>query len=166
MIKFNIINMKRTIISILIYIGLQILVSLFVAMVAGVISVAQGGDVASVAQSATVLGISSLLANVILIPLFTIGFVVCFMVGFACMICPIIGHVLLPVNYLFDFIRLVAQVLGSLPFANFSTISVPYITIVVYFILLMLMSRITVAKPEHKMAVILPVVAILFAIML
>lgn len=35
--------MKRTIISILIYIGLQILVSLFVAMVAGVISVAQGG---------------------------------------------------------------------------------------------------------------------------
>lgn len=59
--------MKRTIISILIYIGLQILVSLFVAMVAGVISVAQGGDVASVAQSATVLGISSLLANVIAI---------------------------------------------------------------------------------------------------
>ena len=59
--------MKRTIISILIYIGLQILVSLFVAMIAGVISVAQGGDMASVAQSATVLGISSLLANVIAI---------------------------------------------------------------------------------------------------
>lgn len=118
------------------------------------------------AYSYRTLNIISLLANVILIPLFTIGFIVCFVVGFAGIICPIIGHVLLPVNYLFDFIRLVAQVLGSLPFANFSTISVPYITIVVYFILLMLMSRITVAKPEHKMAVILPVVAILFAIML
>lgn len=112
------------------------------------------------------LNIVSLLANIILIPLFTIGFIVCFVVGFVGMICPIIGRILLPLNYLFDIIRLVAQVLGSLPFANFNTISLSYIAIVVYFVLLLLMSRITVAKPEHKIAVILPVVAILFAIMI
>lgn len=118
------------------------------------------------AYSYKTINIISLLANIILIPLFTIGFIACFVVGFVGLIFPILGHILVPLNFLFDFIRLVAQVFGSLPFANFSTISLHYIAIAVYFVLLLLMSRIAVAKPEHKIVVILPVVAILFAIML
>lgn len=107
----------------------------------------------------------SLIANVILIPLFTIGFIFSFIVGFLGLIIKPIGILLVPINYLFNFISLVANVLGNLPFANLTTTSVDYISIVVYYILLILMSRITVAKPEHKLAVILPTVAILVAVM-
>lgn len=110
----------------------------------------------------------SLLANVILIPLFTIGFVCAFVIGFIGAIFNFtnFGYLLVPVNYCFDFIKLLVEVLGKLPFANFATTSISYITIPIFFVLILIMSRITTARPEHKMAVFLPVVAILFAVML
>ncbi len=112
------------------------------------------------------LNLISLVANIILIPLFTIGFIICFSAGFLGLICKPLGYLLMPVNYLFDAIGLISNILGNLPFANFETIQLHYISTVVYMFLLILMSRITTAKPEHKTMVILPTVAILFAIML
>lgn len=108
----------------------------------------------------------SLLANIILIPLFTVGFIIVFIIGFLGLIVSKIGILLMPVNYLFDCIVLIANILGNLSFANFTTISVSYISMIVYLILLIIMSRFTTARNQHKLIVILPLVAILFAVML
>lgn len=108
----------------------------------------------------------SIISNIILIPLFSIGFMIVFVVGFFGLITPYIGYLLYPLNYLFDFIGLIARVLGNLPFANFATTSVHYFAVVIYMALLLIMSRITVSKHKHKLAVILPIVAILIAFML
>ena len=106
------------------------------------------------------------MANIVLIPLFTVGFIVSFVVGFLGLISRYIGILLVPVNYLFSFINIVAHILGNLSFANFETVNVHYISIVIYMIILLLMSNKTTAKPAHKTIVILPLVAILFALML
>lgn len=112
------------------------------------------------------LNLISILANIVLIPLFTVGFIVSFVVGFLGLISRYIGILLVPVNYLFSFINIIAHVLGNLSFANFETVNVHYISIVIYMIILLLMSNKTTAKPAHKTIVILPLVAILFAVML
>ena len=112
------------------------------------------------------LNLISILANIVLIPLFTVGFIVSFVVGFLGLISRYIGILLVPVNYLFSFINIVAHILGNLSFANFETVNVHYISIVIYMIILLLMSNKTTAKPAHKTIVILPLVAILFALML
>lgn len=108
----------------------------------------------------------SIISNIVLIPLFSIGFMVVFVVGFLGLITPYVGYVLYPLNYLFDFISLLARVLGNLPFANFQTASIHYFAVMVYMALLIVMSRITVSKQKHKLAVILPIVAILIAFMI
>lgn len=108
----------------------------------------------------------SIISNIVLIPLFSIGFIIVFIVGFLGLITPHIGFVLYPLNYLFDFISLIARVLGNLPFANIQTTTIHYLAIMIYMVLLLIMSRITVSKQKHKLAVILPIVAILIAFMI
>lgn len=108
----------------------------------------------------------SIISNIVLIPLFSIGFMIVFIVGFLGLITPYVGYLLYPLNYLFDFISLIARVLGNLPFVNFQTTTVHYLAVVVYMALLLVMSRITVSKQKHKLAVILPIVAILIAFMI
>lgn len=108
----------------------------------------------------------SIIANVLLIPLFTIAFSASFVVGFLGIIFPPLGYILYPLNYLIDFIALVSNVLGNLPFANIVTTKIQWIIIVIYLTMLVMMSRITTAKPTHKIVVVLTFVAILLAIML
>lgn len=103
------------------------------------------------------LNIISLLANVILIPLFTIGFTVVFIISLISLIIPPISYLMYPVNYIFDFINITANILGNLPISNFETIDVAYIAIFIYFILLLFMSRFCTAKKLHKLIAIVPI---------
>lgn len=57
--------MKKVISSILIYFGLQIIVSIVVAMITGVVIAVSGGDVENISQNATVLGLATLITNIL-----------------------------------------------------------------------------------------------------
>lgn len=108
----------------------------------------------------------SLLANVILIPLFTIGFVAVFICSILSLITPYVMYILYPFNYLFDFIALLSTILGNLPIANFETIGFHFIVIVIYFLLILLLSRLCTAKYQYKIVATLPIIALMFVCLL
>ena len=108
------------------------------------------------------LNIISIIANVILIPIFTIAFVCVFVVSFLSLLLPFISYLLFPINYIFSFINLVATILGKLAISNFNTLEFNYIAIIVYFMFLLFVSRICTAKYQYKILSTLPMVAILF----
>ena len=107
------------------------------------------------------LNIISLLSNIILIPIFTFAFVILFVVSLLSLIIPVITYLLLPINQIFNAINIIATILGGLTISNFTTIQFSYIAIVLYFILLLLISRICTAKKEIKVMLSLPTVALL-----
>ncbi|MBE7076805.1 MAG: ComEC/Rec2 family competence protein [Clostridiales bacterium] len=106
------------------------------------------------------LNIISLIANILLIPIFTIGFSIVFVISMLSFI-PNICVVLYPVNYIFDFINVVAIALGSLPFANMRTIGIHFLGIIVYFVILFILSSICLAKPLNKAIISISLLAIL-----
>ena len=103
----------------------------------------------------------SLIANLILIPIFTFAFVVVFIVSIISLVLPFVTIVLYPINYVFDFINIVATILGNLPISNFLTISFDYIAILLYMLLLLFISRICVANRRTKVILSLPTVALM-----
>ncbi len=107
------------------------------------------------------LNIISIVANMILIPIFTISFTVVFAVSMISLLIPHLCYLIYPVNYIFDFINLTATFLGNLPIANFATIDIGFITILIYFVLLVFLSRFCTAKSTHKAISALPMIAIL-----
>lgn len=108
----------------------------------------------------------SIFANVILIPLFTIAFIPTFIIAMLSAIFPFVAYLLFPINYLFDFISFLATQFGNIAIANFNTISINFIAIVVYFVLIILIGRLCSAKSEYKFAISLPILALLFYCML
>ena len=108
------------------------------------------------------LNIVSIIANIIIIPLFTVAFVCVFIISLISLICSYVCHILMPLNYLLDFINILAKFFGSLSFSNFGTTHFNYISIIIYFILLFSMSRFCVVKYKYKIATTLPMVALLF----
>ena len=108
------------------------------------------------------LNIISILSNVILIPIFTIGFTAVFVLSLMSLFFPCITYLLYPINYIFDFINLVATTLGNLSISNFNTIEFNFIAIVIYFVLLLFMGRFCTAKYQYKIISTLPILAILF----
>ena len=108
------------------------------------------------------LNIISIVANVILIPIFTIAFMCVFVVGFASIGFPFLCVVLNPINYIFGFINIIATVLGNLSISNFNTLEFNFISIVIYFLLLLFMGRFCTAKYQYKIFATLPMVALLF----
>ncbi len=107
------------------------------------------------------LNIISLIANVLLIPLFTFAFVIIFVLSLLSLILPFITYLLYPLNYLLNFISLCANLLGHLPIANFATMSIPFISIFIYFVLIYIISRLFTAKKRYKLILSLLTVAIL-----
>ena len=103
----------------------------------------------------------SIIANVIIIPLFTIAFIFVFVVSAISLLIPVIAHVLAPVNYIFDLISIIAKILGNLPLANILTIDISYIAIFMYFMLLLLLGRMCTARSKNKVFVTLPIVTLL-----
>jgi competence protein ComEC len=107
------------------------------------------------------LSIISILANVILIPLFTIAFVPTFIIAMFSVIVPYVAYLLFPINYLFDFIVFVANIFANTPLSNITTIGINYIAIIVYFVLLVLIGKLCSAKGQYKFAISLPTLALL-----
>lgn len=103
----------------------------------------------------------SVFANVILIPLFTLAFVPIFIVTMLSIICPYIAYVLFPLNYLLDFISYIAAVFANSFLANLTTLSVNYIAIIIYFVFIVIIGRLCSAKHQYKIAISLPMVALL-----
>ena len=112
------------------------------------------------------LNVISILANIILIPIFTIAFVVIFIISIIALILPFISqlivYLLYPLNYIFDFVNIIATALGNLSISNFNTLSFNYIAILIYFMLLLIMGRYCTSKYKYKVAATLPIVTLLF----
>ena len=108
------------------------------------------------------LNIISIIANIIIIPIFTIAFVCNFAVSIASLLIPVVAYVIYPINYILDFINLIATMFGNLAISNFNTLSFNYIAIIIYFVLILLFGRLCTAKYQYKLAVTLPIVALLF----
>lgn len=112
------------------------------------------------------LNVISLFANIILIPIFTFGFTILFVVSIISLVFPFLKYLMIVVNPIFDFINLTTAVLGGLPISNFETVNIQYFALFVYFFLLLILSRICTAKREYRVIITLPILAILVALMI
>ncbi len=107
------------------------------------------------------LNLISIIANIILIPIFTIAFTLVFVLSLISMIIPFVTYLLVIVNPIFDLLNLIAIVLGNLPISNFSTMHITYISIFIYSFIITLISRMCRAEYEHRVIISLPIVALL-----
>ena len=108
------------------------------------------------------LNIISIIANVILIPIFTLAFSIVFVISILSLLIPYLCYLIYPVNYIFDFINITANILGNLAISNFNTLKINYISIIIYFILLLFAGRFCTAKYQYKLISTLPILALLF----
>lgn len=108
------------------------------------------------------LNIISILANVILIPIFVFAFTVIFVLSFVSLLLSHIAILLNPINYILNFINLIATMLGNLSFANLNTLEFNYIATLLYFVLLLFLGRFCTTKRQYKVITTLPMVALLF----
>ncbi len=107
------------------------------------------------------LNIISILANIILIPIFSIGFTIAFVLGILSLVIPFITNLLVVVNPIFDIVIILAKVFGDLPIANFATIEIHMISIIIYLTMLLIISSLNVSKVRTKMMISLPIFAIM-----
>lgn len=108
----------------------------------------------------------SIISNMLLIPIFTVGFVLVFVISILAFIIPILTYCLIPINYIFEFITITANVLGNLAISNFVTVEINYLTIVGYMILLLFLGKLCTAKLKDKIVVTLPILAILICVIM
>jgi len=73
-----------------------------------------------------------------------------------------LSYLLYPINYIFNFINIIATALGNIPFANMLTLEINYIAIIMYFVLLLFMGRFCTTKYQYKVVTTVPMVALLF----
>lgn len=114
------------------------------------------------------LNVISIISNVILIPIFTLAFVAIFIISILSLLIPFIkiSYLLFPINYVLDFINIIATVLGNLTISNFNTLQFNYIAIIIYFMLLLFLGRFCTAKYQYKIISTLPMVALLLICLL
>ncbi len=105
----------------------------------------------------------SIFANLLLIPIFTFAFEIIFCFAFLSLIIPYLTYLLMPINYIFNFISLAAIFISNLPYSNFSTKQFNYLLIVLYFFLLMILGRICTANKKEKVAITLPITGLMLA---
>ena len=106
----------------------------------------------------------SIIANLILIPLFTFAFEIIFCLAFLSLVIPPIAYLLQPINQILNFINIVAVYLSNLPFANTQTKNYNYFMIVAYFYFLLIIGRICTANKKTKTALTLPIAGIMLAL--
>lgn len=103
----------------------------------------------------------SIFANIILIPLFTLAFIPIFIITMLSTICPYLAYLLFPLNYLLDFFTYIVYLFSKSFLANLTTITINYIAIIVYFVFLVIIGKLCSAKRQYKLAISLPIVAML-----
>lgn len=107
------------------------------------------------------LNVISLIANIVIIPLFTVAFVCIFLSSILSLIFPYIMYLMYPINYLLNFITLLSNIFGNLPISNFTTIKFDMIAIVLYYLIIVIMSRLCTAKNTYKVLATLPMIVLL-----
>lgn len=112
------------------------------------------------------MAIISLIANIVIIPIFTIAFSITFIFSIISLILPFATYALMIVNPVFNLINLITNIFAGLPVANLSTISISFPAILLYFLILFVLSRICTAEKRQKALLCLPIVAILLIFML
>ena len=105
----------------------------------------------------------SIFANLLLLPMFTVAFEIIFCLAFLSLIVPYITYLLVPINYILNFISMAAIFISNLPYANFNTKQFNYLLIVLYFYLLMILGRICTANKKEKVAISLPITGLMLA---
>lgn len=112
------------------------------------------------------LNIISIFANIILIPIFSVAFSIVFVVAILSLIIPKLTLLLYPINYVFSFINILANSFTMLPFANFYTTTFNYLTLLIYFCLLLFAGRFSTAKYQYKLISTIPILALLVCCLL
>lgn len=112
------------------------------------------------------INIISLVANIIIIPLFTICFAFSMIIGLISLILPVVSYALVPINYFINFINQLIIIFSNLLFTNIGTVGISFIAIYAYLALMIFMSRFCTAKVSHKTILCTTVLAILVACLL
>lgn len=97
--------------------------------------------------------ILSIVANLFLIPMFTIAFTAIFFVSFISLALPFVSYTLYVINPLMSLIILLTHLISSMPFAVISTNPVNYCSLLIYFCMLVFMSKYCMMERETKLAI-------------
>lgn len=103
----------------------------------------------------------SIVANLVIIPIFTACFTIFFVLSFVSLLFPFVTYLLYIINPILDFIVQIAGLIGYLPISNIATMDINYISIVLYFLFLLFAGRFCVAKRESKFLITVPMIALL-----
>lgn len=103
----------------------------------------------------------SIVANIILIPLFTIAFICAFVIGMLCVVVQQFGYLLFPLNFLLNFINFIASFLGHLSFANLATVRFDYLLIILYIFVLTIIGKLCTISKKKKVLYSLPIFAVM-----
>ncbi len=109
--------------------------------------------------------IIALLANIVIIPIFTIVFSITFVFAIVSLILPFATYTLMLINPVYNIINLLTNIFAGIPFANILTIGVEFPTILLYFVILFVLGRICTARKHQKALLCLPLVAIMLIFM-
>lgn len=112
------------------------------------------------------LNIISVCANIILIPIFTFAFTIIFLLSILSLVIPYLSYLIYPIDYIFDFINVATNFMAGLPFANFGTINISFISIILYFVILLFVSAFCTAKFKDKAILTMPMIAFLVYVLL
>ncbi len=111
------------------------------------------------------LNIVSVLANIVIIPIFTVVFSITFVLSMLSLILPFIAYLLIPINPIFNFINFIVNIFAGLPIASIPTINISYVAMLIYFLIIFLIGRMCTAKREYRFLICLPLVAFLIVFM-
>lgn len=107
------------------------------------------------------LNVISLLANIVIIPIFSFVFTIIFIFAILSLIIPQIGYLLTLINPIVVIINQLTNIFARVKFGIFETLKLPYISMLIYFVLILIMSRICLAKKSTKILISLPIFILL-----
>ncbi len=112
------------------------------------------------------LNIISIIANVLIVPIFSLIFSVIFVVSFLSLLCPFITYILVLINPILNVVSTLAFIFSNIPYTNLTTINFHYIAIIAFFLLLLVLSPICTAKRTHKTILSISLLALLLTCLL
>ncbi|MBQ8430806.1 MAG: ComEC/Rec2 family competence protein, partial [Clostridia bacterium] len=111
------------------------------------------------------INIIGIFANVFILPLFSLAFVLCFIISVLFFI-PFIFYLLRPLQYLIEFIRLLVYFFSRFDVFLFQTLNIPNFAVYLYAVMLFFVSRYCLASKEKKLAISSIFVAIIIGLSL
>lgn len=103
----------------------------------------------------------SFVANILILPLFSVVFSISFVVASFSLIIPYVVYLIQPLNYIFEFINFTSRISGSFSIANIQTTSIGFVAIILYFLLILINGRLNMSKTIFKLMCSIPVFMLL-----